>query len=334
MSDMSFTRSLHGVADVARMIESGAVLLLAGEEALLRQLPRGDWIGGTIPYFMTAEHGGVHDGERIFVARLPQSASVAHQAIYDADALPGFPGDGAANGFSVVLLPPQSPVHSLFALEGTNWPGLFDRPVVGWVTGVALDRVGRDRAKVFDGRSGTVSETDAAVMHVALAASSYAKVDIVNLFDQGDGPALVFDETGFSAEWVDVDGARMRLVDYIADNGLDKKLPLVADYNGAAINVAIARIIEDEGRVEFFAPVFAGMTYRFAKPIDDYPTRFEAAIGELETAPAFSCNCVLNYAYADLEGQRTGMITGPMTFGEIAYVLLTQTLVHLTIESD
>lgn len=332
MNAMTFHRSLHGVAEVAGMIEAGAMLLLAGDERLLRELPRGDWIGGTIPYFMTAEHGGIHDAERIFVARLPVSASIAHQAIYDADSLPHFAADGADNGFSVILLPSQSPVHSRFAIEGTEWKGLFDRPVVGWVTGVALDRVGIDSAKVFDGRTGRVSDSAAAVMHVALPDTVFAKVDIVNLFEQGDGETLTFDEPGFSTEWVRVDGERMRLVDFIADRGIDTRLPLVADYNGAAINVAIARIIDDEGRVEFFAPVFAGMAYRFAKPIGHYPTQFEAAVAGMETAPTFSCNCVLNYAYADLEGQRTGTITGPMTFGEIAYVLLTQTMVHLTIE--
>ncbi|NIJ08868.1 hypothetical protein FHS31_002492 [Sphingomonas vulcanisoli] len=334
MSDMTFPRSLHSVAEVTRMIEGGAMMLLAGEEHLLRDLPRGDWIGGTIPYFMTAEHGGVQDQDRIFVARLPQSATVTHQALYDADTLPGFPAGGARNGFSVILLPSQSAVHSRFALEGSQWPGLFDRPVVGWVTGVALDRVGIDTAKVFDGRSGLVSETDAVVMHVALPDSVFAKVDIVNLFDQGDGDTLTFDQTSFSAEWVRVGGKRVRLLDYIAEKGIDTKLPLVADYNGAGVNVAIARIIEEEGRVEFFAPVFADMPYRFAKPIGHYPTEFEEAIADLCTPPTFSCNCVLNYAYADLEGQRTGTITGPMTFGEIAYVLLTQTLVYLTIESD
>lgn len=334
MNDMTLHRSLHGVAEVARLIEDGEMLLLAGDERLLRDLPRGDWIGGTIPYFMTAEHGGIHDAGRIFVARLPRSARVVHQALYDADALPGFPADGARNGFSVILMPSQSPVHSRFALEGTDWPGLFDRPVVGWVTGVALDRIGFDTPKVFDGRTGRISDADAVVMHVTLPPSAFAKVDIVNLFEQGDGPTLTFEEQGFSAEWVRVDGERMRLVDFIAAQGIDTRLPLVADYNGAAINVAIARIIADEGRVEFFAPVFTGMDYRFARPIGHYPTEFEQATAGLGTMPTFSCNCILNYEYAGLAGQRTGSITGPMTFGEIAYVVLTQTLVHLTIERD
>ena len=43
---------------------------------------------------------------------------------------------------------------------------------------------------------------------------------------------------------------------------------------------------------------------------------------------------MLNYLYAELEGKKTGSIVGPITFGEIAYVLLNQTLVHLLIEQS
>ena len=44
---------------------------------------------------------------------------------------------------------------------------------------------------------------------------------------------------------------------------------------------------------------------------------------------AFSCNCILNYLYSELEGKQTGPITGPITFGEVAYQLLNQTMVYL-----
>ncbi len=330
-------RSLHTVVEVTAMIAAGDVLLLAGEEHLLAALPRGRWIGGTIPYFMTAEAGGVFDRERIFVQRLPAGATVHRQALRDAAALPALAQDGPANGFTVLLLPSQSDVHRDFALHGMHWHALFKRPLAGWVTGVALDRLGIDTPKVFDGATATMSASDAALLHVALPDSQYAKVEIVNLFAPGDGPALTFgvegDDTGFTVEWVHVDGVRTRLVDHIAAAGIDTRLPLVADYNGAMINVATAGIEAETGRVTFFAPVFPEITYRFAGPIGDYPTLFATRAGEQTGATAFSCNCILNYDYAGLEGQRSGNIVGPMSFGEIAYVLLTQTLVHLTIET-
>jgi hypothetical protein len=42
----------------------------------------------------------------------------------------------------------------------------------------------------------------------------------------------------------------------------------------------------------------------------------------------------LNYAYADLEGKKTGSFVGPITFGEVAYMLLNQTLVYLSIDKN
>ena len=49
--------SMRTVDEARRLIEGGQPLLLAGDEALLQALPLGDWIGGTIPYFMTAQGG-------------------------------------------------------------------------------------------------------------------------------------------------------------------------------------------------------------------------------------------------------------------------------------
>ena len=46
----------------------------------------------------------------------------------------------------------------------------------------------------------------------------------------------------------------------------------------------------------------------------------------------FACNCVLNYLHGQLEGRRTGTVLGPMTFGEIAYQLLNQTMVYITVQ--
>ncbi len=332
MSAVNTGQSLFSVEAVAQMIESGATLLLAGEERLLDQLPRGNWIAGTIPYFMTSEQGGVQDQSHVFVTRLPKEASVHAQQLMDTETLPGFAQAGPNNGFTLLYLPSQSDVHAMFALHGQTWPGLFDRPVAGWVAGTALDRVGQDTAKVYDGASGAKSDAHAAVMHVALPDHAFATIDTVNLFEQGDGDDIQFDELGFTAGEARINGQKCRLIDYIEERGIDTRLPLVADYNGVKINVATARIIEEEGKLEFFAPVFPGITYRFAKPIGDYPALFEEKVAHMKRSPSFSCNCILNYNYAGLEGRHTAGITGPMSFGEIAYVLLTQAVVYLNIE--
>ncbi|MFN7050994.1 MAG: DUF6976 family protein, partial [Gemmobacter sp.] len=73
----------------------------------------------------------------------------------------------------------------------------------------------------------------------------------------------------------------------------------------------------------FYAPVFADVEYRLAR-------RREGGVEPADAQQsAFSCNCILNYLYGGLEGKTTGGYTGPVTFGEVAYVLLNQTLVKL-----
>ena len=57
-------------AETARRIAAGQSLMLAGEEALLASLPPGNWIGGTIPYFMTQD-GGCLCKDKIFVTEIP-----------------------------------------------------------------------------------------------------------------------------------------------------------------------------------------------------------------------------------------------------------------------
>jgi hypothetical protein len=69
--------------------------------------------------------------------------------------------------------------------------------------------------------------------------------------------------------------------------------------------------------------------YHFAKPVEDYAGAFCTAIAAEESKPVFACNCILNFLYGKLEGKTTGRITGPITFGEIAHLLLNQTMVQL-----
>jgi hypothetical protein len=73
------------------------------------------------------------------------------------------------------------------------------------------------------------------------------------------------------------------------------------------------------------------VTYRAAKPVANYAQRFLDAVAPEGGQSVFACNCVLNYLHGQLEGRRTGHLFGPMTFGEIAYQLLNQTLVHITV---
>ncbi|WP_374570100.1 hypothetical protein [Phenylobacterium sp.] len=326
------TTSMETVAETARMIRDGRVLLLAGDEALLSALPAGRWIGGTAVNFISAEGGATERG-RILVTDITEHARDVRIRTYDLATLKDIGANYPDGGFTVVIVPGLSEAHAAFAKDVQTYEGVFNAPLVGWISGVDLSEIGQRTPKCFAG-DGAPLDAQAVAMHVTLPAGQIAYVDIVNLFTQGEGEAIVFDADGFSAEGeCQIGCAPANLAAYIAERGLDIKLPLVADYNDAMINVSIQAVDEEAGRVDFYAPVFKGVEYRFAKPVDDYVGAFARQSREKELGRvAFSCNCILNYEYAGLEGKKTGSFVGPVTFGEIAYMLVNQTLAFLAID--
>jgi hypothetical protein len=338
MTQLYPVTGLHSRDVTAELIKSGKWLLLAGDEALLAALPVGNWIGGTIPYFMAAE-GGLRTADRVFVTEFPGAESATIRS-YDRSTLPRLAADHPGHGFTVLLIPAFTAVHAEFAENVSNYPGVFDRPLVGWISGVALEDIGQVKPRVFDGTTGTSSGDRAVALHVALAPHNIASVEIINLFAPGSGDTITFTDSstssgaGFSVSEAQINGKPANLARYLTERAIDTRLPLVADYNGAMINVSIQKVDAAAGTVDFYAPVFSGTDYHIAGPVDDYVAGFAAQVHSDSPAPAFACNCILNYVYAELENRTTAPLTGPMTFGEIAYMLLNQTAVYLTISRD
>ncbi|WP_228720800.1 DUF6976 family protein [Nitrogeniibacter mangrovi] len=315
---------LMDVAAAADLIKKGEFLVVAGDAELLAKLPKGNWIGGTIPYFM-GPRGGECSRKQVFVTRVGGPAEAPTIKIYDVTNLDQICLDAPDNGYSLIILPAFSAVHAHYARNAPGFEDMFVKPVIGWVSGVHLDHLADAVPQVFDGSRGE-AETDAAVvMHVPLPPTCYAQVDIINGMQQGSGPTIRFPSTGFSATTAKIDGVDQNFAEYLVKNRVDTKLPLVADYCGAMINVSIKGVDEKEGRVDFYAPVFADSEYRVAEGTLPAFSQGDGA------GTTFSCNCILNYLYGELEGKRTADFTGPMTFGEIAYLLLNQTLVHMRI---
>ena len=187
---------LRTISETNALIDAGKRLHLAADEAVLRKLHRGVWIGGTIPYFLTDE-GGFADRHRVFVTELPESATVTGIALLGANELARLPGDAPANGFSLVILPGFSEILTSYAIDGENLPGIYEKPVIGWVSGVHLDDVATVKPLVVNGQTGEFSSGRLAVMHAALPSSQVARIGQLNLFEQGAGDTIVFQETGF-----------------------------------------------------------------------------------------------------------------------------------------
>ncbi len=327
------TGALMSVDEASVLLKSGGYYSVAAEEALLRRLPRGRWIGGTIPYFV-GQDGGRTTRDHVFVTALPTVAGHAPSLKwYDAKSLPKVCTDAPGNGFSLIVIPAFCDLHSQFAREGPQYEDMYLKPLLGWIAGIHLDDLGTRAPLVVNGETGEFDGSRALVMHVPLPDHQYARLDIVNLFEQGEGDRIRFTESGFHAHECLVNGKLIHFSDYLAQNKIDTRLPLVADYSGAMINVSVKGVDEADRRVDFYAPVFDDTEYRLAKPVPDYEGALVAALPHDAAHTAWSCNCILNYLYSNLEGKRTGPITGPMTFGEVAYQLLNQTMVVLSIDA-
>lgn len=334
-NEVSISRGLVTRDQLVEQIKRGDYLMIAADETQLRDLPSGNWIGGTIPYFMS-EEGGLVDKSRIFVHTLEgiSPSKSPRISIYDINSISRIAQETPEHGFTFVILPALSEIHLSYAKNAPDYPNMYFSPIIGWIAGIHLGDLGKLTPKVgFGPANGMLAENQVVAMHVPLPDHQLANINTVNLFSQGDGPAFTFAETGFHVSSCNIDGQTGNLADYIKTHNIDTRLPLVANYCGVMINVSIQQL--NDKSVDLYAPVFADVTYRFAKPVENYIETFERELPKSDTDKiAFSCNCILNFLYSELEGKKTGKIIGPITFGEVAYQLMNQTLVYMTLSTS
>ena len=332
---VSFANSTVDRGTVEAMIKNGDYLVIAGDEKVLRSLPSGNWIAGTIPYFMTSE-GGKVDQDILYINRLSGIAPSMQPrlTLYDTQSISRIAQEAPEHGFTILILPSGSEVHLSYAQNAPDYPNMYFSPIIGWIAGMHLNELSTNTAKVgFGPAAGMLSDNQAAAMHVPLPESQVANIKIINVFQPGAGKAIRFPERGFKVSRCKVGDDDWSLADYIREHNIDTRLPLVANYSGVMINVSIQELVNDA--VNLYAPVFPGIDYHFAEPIGDYVNEFNQALpAEDSKNVAFCCNCILNFLYSELEGKKTGSLTGPMTFGEVAYQLLNQTMAYLTLDKQ
>ena len=315
--------------EASKLIQEGKILHIAADESLLKQLPKGKWIAGTTPYFIT-EQGGISCKDRLFINEIPYAVDYK-TVVYDRNNILDITKDAYTNGITFLIMPYASDVAVFYAKEAPNLDDLFMNPIIGWISGFDLST--DSRAKVFDGITNTSYDDKAIALHICLPDDKVASLGIVNIFNVNENSAKIeFMEDTLSVSKCLVNGKETILSDYIAENNIDTQLPLVADYNSVLVNVSIKSICQETKTVNLYAPVFAGKEYGFAQSINNYAASFNKHLQELkDVEPFFSCNCILNYLYGKLEGKSTAPFFGPITFGEIAYQLLNQTLVYAEI---
>ena len=313
--------------ETVTMINEGKILHIAADDSLLAKLRKGKWIGGTTPYFISDE-GGVFTKEKLFVNEIDYADEIKI-AVYGKYNIFQIVEECYDNGLTMLIMPYGSDVTSKYAKEAPEVEELLMHPTIGWIAGADLENGGE--IKVYDGSSG-MSYTDRAVaMYIKLPEGKTALINMINIFtDDKADPVIKFYDNDLSVKKCSVNGQDTDFAQYIEKNGIDTQMPLVADYNGSYINTSIKNV--SSGTVGFYAPVFKGVEYRFATNVRDYAAEFRARIDEAGAhTPILCCNCILNYLYGDLTGQKMTPYTGPVTFGEIAYQLLNQTLVYCEI---
>jgi hypothetical protein len=319
-------------AEANTLIARGHVLHMAGDERALRQLARGTWIGGTTPYILT-RGGGVVERDKVFVSELPVKPGAVAIHFIDIGRIPAITTEAPRNGFTIVIAPGMSEIHTILGLTANAIPGIRDIAVIGWVSGVHADDHARVTAKVFNGLTGEACDDRIVVLQAPLPPDREAVVGIVNLIRPGSGDAIVFDAPSFSVKECTINGVREDFYTYAVARALPLHCPLVTDLNGEHISVSLKELDAQSRSVKFFAPVMRGRVYRQADVVPDYRealVRF-AALQKLD--PVLSCNCYNNYAYNGLEGAAFNPLPGPAVFGELAHVLMNQTLVCLSIKA-
>lgn len=313
--------------EASALIRAGKTLHIAADDSLLSRLPTGKWIGGTTPYFI-AESGGVLSKEKLYVNEL-SFAEDAAVAVYGKYNIFQIVEECFENGLTMLILPYGSKVAEKYAREAPYVEELLLHPTVGWVSGHDLNT--DENAKVYDGTTGKSYSDKAVAMYLKLPEGKNAMISIVNIFeDDKADPVITFDENALEVTRCRVNGRETDLAAYIRENHIDTQMPLVADCNGVYINVSVKSV--GDKSVGLYAPVFKGIEYRFATRVSNYVEEFNGRIAAAGAEkPVFSCNCILNYLYGDLEGKKTPPYTGPVTFGEVAYQLLNQTLTYCEI---
>ncbi|MCL2219352.1 MAG: hypothetical protein FWC23_03920 [Chitinispirillia bacterium] len=313
--------------EVSKKISGGELLHIAGTETLLKQLPKGNWIGGSTEYFM-AKEGGKVSGDLMFVTTFPYSDFTIKS--YDTGTIKNVAVDAYDNGFSIVIVPFDSEIHKLYAEKAPGFEDLFIKNIAGWIAGMNLSKAGQTPVSV-NGLTGEAQSDRAAALHIGIPEDKAVTIGVINIFSQDEeSPVIEFPEEGFEAKKCLINGTETLFADYIAKNVIDTKLPLVGDYSGNGVNISFKSINNDT--VYFYAPVFTGIKYRIAKPISNYAEEFNSHLSDFrDTSALFSCNCILNFLYGELDGKSIEHFTGPITFGEIAYQLVNQTLVYVSV---
>ena len=318
------TPGLFSVEEVSAMIREEKKLLLAGDTKLLSQLPKGDWIGGTTPYFILRPEQMVESCEKLFVACLPDFVEAIEVREYDSSDIENIYSDAPQNGLTAIIIPFGSSVLSEFALNVTDYKNFARYPLCGWVSGQRLDVITTEKSYVRSGISDSLHSDKAVAMHIVLPENKYAEIHMSNSFEQSCGDIITFEHKTLVVKEALVNGVKQNFATYLREAKVDTKMPLVANYSGAMLNTNCFVIETDT--VYLSSPVFEQIEYRFARQ-----SAFALEQDIADKNVVMSASCVLNYVWPELCGKYIEIINAPAVYGQIVYQLISQITMSVTI---
>ncbi len=323
-------RKLYTIQEAEQFILNGHKLVITGDESALDMLPKGNWIGGTIPYFMDVDQGK-ESRELVFIEDQSDLAIDFSIKVYNHENQDKIAVAGFDNGYSIVIIPAGSKSLVDFSLHSLSYPNIFQNPIIGYISGTHLDELGRRNAKIFNGQTKEKFEDGIIALNIKLPENKVGRIEIANIFKQDNqSDEIIFPKDGFSQDKCYIKGVERNFADYLKEKNHDSRFPLIVNQNGALINKSFQSIDEQNKVVNFYSPIFKHETYRFAKTLENYGVGFKDILPN-EFKTNFACNCILNYLYGDFSKQKFNL-TYATTFGEIGYQVLNQTLVYLVID--
>jgi hypothetical protein len=328
---LTVRRAVAGTAKVAKLIKAGHILVLAGAEQDLASLPAGNWIGGTASCFLVDGRLVRAEGTLIYADFSAAALKAELRPLNDRQIqeLSSYYPD---NGFAVIIMPGQSALLQATATSMPDWPGLYNAPLAGWVSAVPLDQLGHMQPKVFCG-NGTPRQDIAALMYVTLPCEMFAALNIINPFDTPSRTSLRFSTGGYQIPGLCLlDGQRADLTRLIANGSIDPSPPLTADRDGALLNNSIIASDPASGMLTFLSPVDPSLTYRFAEPPPVFQDAFARAARGVDLPGAvLSSICAAGLHRLTEEIRPMLPAIAPVTFGQIGYTVLTQTIACLSL---
>jgi len=319
------TQGLFTPEEVSDMIHSGKRLLLAGDNRLLSQLPAGNWIGGTTPFFILYPENRTTSFDKIFVTTLPDFVTKTEIREYDETTIQNIFNDGPENGFTTLIMPFASPVAVEYSLHASDYENFAVHPVCGWLSGQPEEVLLTEKSYSASGIGPCLYSDKAIAMHISLPESKFAEISIFNPYKQGNGDSIMFDYSSLTVTEAIINGEKRNFAEYLREVGYNMLIPLVTNYSGAMINVVIFEV--GESKVQLTAPVFKNVDYRIAA-IDNNIAEPSLVSDRI----IFSITCVGNFFQPGYCEKYLQKMNGPAVFGEIAYQQMGLTTVYVTVD--